>query len=308
MYDWTKAETLSLPTLKKLHLDISALKLLKVIENCKLLLLSISYGQYESNIPKIDARKLIKNFLKGQNDLENLILHRDADDLFDGIEIAEMSFKLKSLSLTGPSNDESSISNFFNLHKDSLEEIETDRNNSLELFQEFNNIKHVSFRYSTTPMNITLPSVQKITFQSWYRLQNEAFGKAFPNVKEIHIDSCTIRYDFLAELPKVEKLSIVGCELLSNLTCTNLRILRIDKLYSQVGNKLNGFNQLKELVVKNGKDDLEVITNFLELNDNNLHRLKLIGKNYMPNKNPTLHRIINQNRHKIKYLTIRENE
>jgi hypothetical protein len=248
--------------------------------------------------------------LKGQNDLENLILHR-AHDLFDGIETAEIGFKLKSLSLFGPSYDGSSYdrcSNFFSLHKDSLEEIVLSSGQSLAIFQEFTNIKQVSLRYSTMPLNITLPSVEKLTIYGVHPFQNESFGNAFPNTKEIHIESCTIERDFLVELPKVQKLSLVKCSLASELTCSNLRILRIDNLYSQVGNKLSGLNQLKELVVKNGKDDQGLIKKFLELNDTNLHRLKLIGKSYTANGNPVLRQVIDENRHKIKYLTIKEKE
>jgi hypothetical protein len=72
--------------------------------------------------------------------------------------------------------------------------------------------------------------------------------------------------------------------------------------------KLSGDNQLKELVVKNGKRDLPVIKKFLKLNDTSLHRLKLIGNQYMANTSPELHQTVNENRHKIKYLTIRESE
>jgi hypothetical protein len=176
------------------------------------------------------------------------------------------------------------------------------------MFKEFHNIKFASFRHSIAPIDITMSSVEKLTITFVFSLQS--FEKAFPNAKEIILEYCTIQHDFLVELPNVEKLSLVGCEISSILTCTNLKILHMKHFsFSPRGNnKLNGINQLKELVVKYGKDDQEVIAKFLELNNTNLHRLKLIGKNYMPNKNPTLHQIINQNRHKIKHLTIEEAE
>lgn len=306
----------TLPKLKKLYLfDGDSLCLAPYLfKMCSLKTLVIMKTHRSSLM-----NMRLKELLMTQDSLESLNIHC-ADGLFNNDQMAKMNFKLKKLCIGTFENTFAKplCAQFMALHRDTLTELRLLYNLYSDLaFEGLPNIKYLELQVCNLHgSRNTWAQVEKLKMSQLIKLSIHVmlpnFENRFQNVTEIELHCFDINYDFLAPKPKVKILKLNCCCLRSNLTCSNLNVLHLNENLANheirvTRNFIWNSNNLKELVVKRQKY-LPFLCTFLQRDDTNLNLLKVVGKPFMPDVNPVLHRVINENRSKIKDLIVIEKE